>query len=89
MTEIAEAAVRGALKSVAVPTRGGGNVVELGMISGIVVKNGHVGFAIEIDPGEREALENVRRACEDAARALPHRAESDGTGRLEAARTDL
>ena len=71
MTEIAEAAVRGALKSVAVPTRGGGNVVELGMISGIVVKNGHVGFAIEIDPGEREALENVRRACEDAARALP------------------
>lgn len=71
MTAIDEAAVRAALKSIAVPTRGGGNVIDLGMISGIVVKNGHVGFAIEIEPGEREALEPMRRACEDAARALP------------------
>lgn len=71
MTAIDEAAVRAALKSIPVPTRGGGNVVELGMISGIVVKSGHVGFAIEIEPAEREALESVRRACEDAARALP------------------
>ena len=71
MTAIDEAAIRAALESIAVPARGGGNVVELGMISRIVVRNGHVGFAIEIEPREREALEPVRRACEDAARALP------------------
>jgi ATP-binding protein involved in chromosome partitioning len=47
------------------------DVVSLGMISGIVVKGGHVGFAIEIDPREAQALEPLRKACEQAVRALP------------------
>jgi ATP-binding protein involved in chromosome partitioning len=41
------------------------------MISGVVVKGGHVGFAIEIDPKEAQALEPLRKACEQAVRALP------------------
>ena len=47
------------------------NVVALGMISGVVVKNGNVGFAIEVDPAEAQSLEPVRKACEQAVRALP------------------
>ena len=41
------------------------------MISGVVVKNGNVGFAIEVDPAEAQALEPLRKACEQAVRALP------------------
>jgi ATP-binding protein involved in chromosome partitioning len=41
------------------------------MVSGIVVKNGNVGFAIEVEPAEAPQLEPLRRACEQAVRALP------------------
>jgi len=47
------------------------DVVSLGMVSGVVVKGGHVGFAIEIDPKEAQTLEPLRKACEQAVRALP------------------
>ena len=59
-----------ALRQVRHPRRGG-DVVSLGMISGMAVKGGHVGFAIEIEPSEAEALEPLRKACEQAVRALP------------------
>ena len=61
MARVTEAQVRGALAAAA----------PRAAISGISVRGGNVGFAIEIDPGEREAMEPVRRACEDAVRALP------------------
>jgi ATP-binding protein involved in chromosome partitioning len=48
----------------------GRSVVELGMVSGIVVKDGNVGFALEILPSEAEAKEPLRQACEDAVMAL-------------------
>lgn len=50
---------------------GDDDVVSAGMISGVVVKGGHVGFAIEVEPKEAQALEPLRVACEQAVRALP------------------
>ncbi|MGD9512307.1 MAG: iron-sulfur cluster carrier protein ApbC, partial [Geminicoccaceae bacterium] len=47
------------------------DVVSLGMVSGVVVKNGNVGFAIEVEPSEARQLEPLRKACEQAVRALP------------------
>ncbi|MFO1072565.1 MAG: iron-sulfur cluster carrier protein ApbC [Geminicoccaceae bacterium] len=47
------------------------DLVSLGMIGGVVVKGGHVGFSIEIDPAEAKALEPLREACERAVRAMP------------------
>ena len=51
----------------------GKSVVDLGMVSGIVVKDGNVGFALEIEPNEAEAKakEPLRQACEQAVMALP------------------
>ena len=63
-------AVLDALRRVPHPRRGG-DVVGLGMVSGVVVKDGNVGFAIEVDPAEARELEPLRRACEQAVRALP------------------
>lgn len=59
-----------ALRTIRHPGRDG-DVVSLGMISGVVVKGGNVGFVIEVDPREAQALEPLRRACEAAVRALP------------------
>lgn len=70
MAVITDEQIRTALSAISVPTRDG-NVISLGMISGIVIKDGNVGFSIEIDPAEQEPLEATRRACEDVVRALP------------------
>lgn len=48
----------------------GTDLVSLGMVSGIVVKGGNVGFAIEVDPARGEAMEPVRKAAEKAVEAL-------------------
>ncbi len=63
-------AVLGALRVVRHPRRGA-DVVALGMVSGVVVKGGHVGFALEADPAEAAALEPVRKECEAAVKTLP------------------
>ncbi|MFQ5985489.1 MAG: iron-sulfur cluster carrier protein ApbC [Alphaproteobacteria bacterium] len=47
------------------------DVVSLGMISGVVVKNGNVQFVIEVDPSEGADKEPLRKACEKAVQALP------------------
>ncbi|MET4697862.1 ATP-binding protein involved in chromosome partitioning [Constrictibacter sp. MBR-5] len=49
----------------------GRDVVDLGMISGIVVKNGNVHFVIEVTPEEGARKEPLRRACEQAVEAVP------------------
>lgn len=49
----------------------GRSIVELGMVSGIVVRGSNVGFALEVDPREAESLEPLRRACEEAVRSMP------------------
>ncbi len=47
------------------------DIVALNMVSGLVVKNGHVGFSIEVDPSRGPALEPLRKAAERAVEVLP------------------
>ena len=41
------------------------------MVSGLTLREGHVGFAIEVDPTQATVMEPVRRAAEKAVMALP------------------
>jgi ATP-binding protein involved in chromosome partitioning len=59
-----------ALKTVKDPERGK-DIVSLDMVQGLVVKDGHVGFSIEVDPKRGPRLEPVRKAAEKAVEALP------------------
>ena len=54
-----------------VDTDSGKNVVEAGMITGLAVKDGNVGFAVEVDAADGERKEPLRKACEEAVDALP------------------
>jgi len=47
------------------------DVVSLGMISGLIVKDGHVGFTLEVDPKRGPQLEPLRKAAEQAVDRLP------------------
>ncbi len=70
MPQLNEAAILEALKSVRDPDRGA-DIVSLGMISGLVLKQGNVGFSIEVAPERGQALEPLRKAAERAVAALP------------------
>jgi ATP-binding protein involved in chromosome partitioning len=59
-----------ALGQVIDPDRGR-DIVGLGMVSGLVVKDGHVGFTLEVDPQRGPALEPLRQAAEQAVDKLP------------------
>ena len=69
MTEISEAAIREALATIAVPGRDG-DPISLGMVSGLMVKDGNVGFTIEIDAAEGQAMEALRKTCEATVHSL-------------------
>ena len=47
------------------------NVVALDMIQGLTLKDGHITFALEVDPREGSAKEPLRQACEKAVLAVP------------------
>ncbi len=70
MVGVSEQRILDCLKRVIDPERNA-DVVSLGMITGLVVKGGNVGFAVEVDPAEGERKEPLRRACETAVEALP------------------
>ncbi|MGF1593101.1 MAG: iron-sulfur cluster carrier protein ApbC [Kiloniellaceae bacterium] len=70
MSGISEVAVLEALKAVKDPGRGQ-DIVSLGMVSGLIVKDGNVGFAIEVDPRQGAAMEPLRKAAEKAVHDLP------------------
>jgi ATP-binding protein involved in chromosome partitioning len=67
---VTEKEVLDALAAVRDPDKGG-DVVSLGMISGVVVREGNVGFAIEVEPERGPRLEPLRKAAEAAVEALP------------------
>lgn len=69
MPAITEAQILAALKSVAAP--GGGDIVGAGLISGLAIREGHVGFSIEVDPKQGPSLEPLRKAAEKAVENLP------------------
>ena len=45
-------------------------VTEATNVSGIVIKDGHVSFTVEIDPKEKDKADTLRRACEQAVLRL-------------------
>ena len=49
----------------------GKDVVSAGLVQGLVVREGHVGFSIEVDPAKGAEKEPLRKACEQAVKALP------------------
>ena len=49
----------------------GRSVVQQDMVQGLVLKDGHVGFALEVAFSRGAEAEPLRKACEDAIRALP------------------
>jgi ATP-binding protein involved in chromosome partitioning len=69
MSGISEPQVLAALRQVLDPEKGK-DIVSLGMISGLQVRDGHVGFAIEVDPERGPKLEPLRRAAEKAVESL-------------------
>lgn len=69
MSRITEDQVLEALRQVPDPDRGA-DIVGLGMIQGLVVKDGNVGFAIEVDPKRGARLEPLRKAAEAAVDKL-------------------
>ena len=69
MARVSEQQILEALKQIPDPDRGG-NIVDRGMISGLVLRDGHVGFSIEVDPARGPHLEPLRKAAERAVEAL-------------------
>ncbi len=70
MARITEKQVLDALAKI-VDEDNGKNVVEAGMITGLAVKDGNVGFAVEVDAADGERKEPLRAACEEAVDAIP------------------
>ncbi|NQV22317.1 MAG: DUF59 domain-containing protein, partial [Rhodospirillales bacterium] len=70
MTEVNDEQILGALRGVLDPDHNR-DVVSLGLIQGLTVRDGNVGFSIEVDPAQGAAKEPLRLACEEAVHALP------------------
>ena len=70
MPIVSEQQITEALRAVRDPDRAQ-DIVSLGMVRGIVVKDGNVGFTIEVDAARGETLEPVRKAAEKAVADLP------------------
>tara|TARA_R110002110_G_scaffold3104_7_gene15902 strand:- start:20920 stop:22092 length:1173 start_codon:yes stop_codon:yes gene_type:complete len=49
----------------------GDDVMSAGIVQGLVVREGHVGFSLEVDPAKGAQKEPLRKACEDAVKRLP------------------
>ena len=70
MAEITEQRVLDALRTVRDPERGG-DIVALGMVSGLNVTEGRVSFSLAIDPKDAPRMEPLRKTAEAAVAALP------------------
>jgi ATP-binding protein involved in chromosome partitioning len=68
---VSEREVLDALRGVADPDKGG-DIVSLGMVSGVVIRDGNVAFAIEVEPERGPRLEPLRLAAEKAVEVLPN-----------------
>ena len=70
MAAITEKQILDALSKIPDPDRGG-DIVSLGMVSGIAIRDGNVAFSIEVEPERGPRLEPLRKAAEKAVEALP------------------
>jgi ATP-binding protein involved in chromosome partitioning len=70
MAAITEKQILDALSTIPDPERGA-DIVSLGMVSGMAIRDGNVAFAIEVEPERGARLEPLRKAAEKAVEALP------------------
>jgi ATP-binding protein involved in chromosome partitioning len=70
MAAVSEQQILDALRQVRDPDKGG-DIVSLNMVSGMVIRDGNVGFAIEVEPERGPRLEPLRKAAEAAVEMLP------------------
>ena len=90
MASVTKEQVLAALADVLDP-ESGKNVVAGGLVSGVVVRDGNVGFTLEVDPAQGAAMEPLRKACETAVERLSGvlsvtavmTAERQGAGRAQ------
>ena len=69
MSAVSEDDIRAALRTIIDPVSGE-DIVGQGMVSGLVIKDRNIGFAIEIDPADAERMEPLRTAAEGVVMAL-------------------
>ncbi|HAA92485.1 MAG TPA: hypothetical protein DCS82_08850 [Rhodospirillaceae bacterium] len=65
-----EAQILDALTAVIEPDSGK-DVVSLEMVTGLVIKDGNIGFSLEVEPDQGAAMEPVRQAAVKAVEKLP------------------
>tara|TARA_Y100001968_G_C19441038_1_gene762509 strand:+ start:222 stop:1415 length:1194 start_codon:yes stop_codon:yes gene_type:complete len=69
MTDLTETEIQAVLSNVYLPDSGR-SLIDEGIVVGLIVKDGHVQFTLEIDPKDAEIMEPVRKTAEDAVRTL-------------------
>ena len=69
MQDVSDGQILEALKTVNDPDRGE-DIVSLGMVSGLINRDGNIGFSIEVDVERGAKLEPLRKAAEDAVTAI-------------------
>ena len=69
MAGVSEQQILGSLKQVIDPDSGK-DIVSAGMIKGLQTKDGHVAFAIEVDPDKGAGLEPLRKEAEEVVHDL-------------------
>ena len=70
MTQVTQDQILDALRQVKDPDQDK-DIVSLGMVTGLVVKDGNIGFTIEVAPERGPHLEPLRKAAERAIDTLP------------------
>ncbi|HMD64233.1 MAG TPA: Mrp/NBP35 family ATP-binding protein [Stellaceae bacterium] len=70
MSAPTERQILDALSLIADPDKGA-DIVSLGMVSGLVIRDGNIAFAIEVESERGPRLEPLRKAAEKAVEALP------------------
>ncbi|MGH7099337.1 MAG: iron-sulfur cluster assembly protein, partial [Stellaceae bacterium] len=70
MAAVSEHEILEALGQIRDPDKGR-DIVTLGMVSGIAIRDGNVAFAIEVEPERGPRLEGLRKEAEKAVEALP------------------
>ena len=69
MSALNEDQILAALKEVRDP-QSGKDIVTQGMVQGLVIKDGNVGFSIEVDPAKGSEMEPLRKEAEDKVFAM-------------------
>jgi ATP-binding protein involved in chromosome partitioning len=70
MSQVTEQQVMESLKAIIEPGSGA-DIVSRDMVAGLVIKDGNVGFVIEVDPREGGKMEPLRAQAEKVVHALP------------------